>query len=108
MGYKYWEVVNQEDGNDSFDVVGDCVLLAASRALEELGYALVEPHDDDEIYLISDLNDGNNSFEVNIEELKDDFEIQDVYLVALAELGYSLCERKNNSFIDDEFTYNDD
>ena len=45
---KLWRVINQNDGNDEFDVEGETYAEAASNALEVLGWSLSGPENNEE------------------------------------------------------------
>ena len=45
---KKWKVINQNDGNEVFEVEGETYKEAASNALVQLGWALCTPYEKDE------------------------------------------------------------
>jgi len=45
---KKWTVINQHDGNDTFEVEGDNYGEAACDALQQLGWAISIPESDDD------------------------------------------------------------
>ena len=42
-----WNVINQHDGNDTFEVEGDNYEEAACDALQQLGWAICTPESDE-------------------------------------------------------------
>ena len=45
---KKWTVINQHDGNDTFEVEGDNYGEAACDALQQLGWAISIPESDED------------------------------------------------------------
>ena len=43
-----WDVINQYDGNDTFEIEGDNYEEAACNALEQLGWAISIPKSDND------------------------------------------------------------